>query len=52
LEVSDQLVRGLEDVGTFLLVEMPMIALASLVVVPNYARSIHHVRQSIFGVVI
>ena len=48
LEVSDKFVWGLEAVRTFLAFEMPVIALANLVVVAHHAYTAYHVRKPIF----
>jgi hypothetical protein len=48
LEVSDKFVWGLEVVRTFLAIEVPVIALANLVVVAHHAYTAYYVRKPIF----
>ena len=45
LEISDESVWGLEGVGSLPPIEVPVIALANLVVVAHYAYPVYHVRQ-------
>src|SRR3989442_9178652 len=47
LKVSDELVWRLEGIGAFLPIDVPVIALADLVVIAHDADAVHDVRQPI-----
>ncbi len=51
LKISDQLFRCREHIDIFFSIEMPMVALSSLIVVAQNTFATHDVRKSVFELV-
>jgi len=48
LKVSNQLLGSREDVGTFLVADMPVIPFARLIVKPQHTHFVHDIREPVF----